>query len=103
MPVRFARMLAVRLRALYLNQTIHAPQRARAKSGGADRVTRSVSSEEKLCLPSPPIFAPGGSQGALDKPSILPDTGPMIRFAAAQHFWFFGYPTMLAAEGTRVI
>jgi len=40
---------------------------------------------------------------ALDKPSILPDTVPMIRFSVAQHFWFFGYPTMLAAGGTRVI
>jgi hypothetical protein len=40
---------------------------------------------------------------ALDKLSILPDTDPMIRFLAAQHFWFFGYPTILAAGGTRVI
>jgi len=27
----------------------------------------------------------------------------MIRFPAAQHFWFFSYPTMLAAGGMRVI
>jgi hypothetical protein len=62
-----------------------------------------VPGEEKLCLPSRLILAPGGGQGALDKPSILPDTVRMIRFPAAQHFWFFGYPTILAAGGTRVI
>jgi hypothetical protein len=39
----------------------------------------------------------------LDNRIVLLDTGPMIGFPAAQHFWFFGYPTMLAAEGTRVI
>jgi hypothetical protein len=39
----------------------------------------------------------------LDNLIVLLDTGPMIGFPAAQHFWFFGYPTMLAAEGTRVI
>jgi hypothetical protein len=40
---------------------------------------------------------------ALDKQRILPDTAVMIRFPAAQFFWFFGYPTRLAAGGTRVI
>ena len=40
---------------------------------------------------------------ALDNQRILPDTAAMIRFPAAQHFWFFGYPTRLAAGGTRVI
>jgi hypothetical protein len=39
----------------------------------------------------------------LDNRIILLDRVPMIRFPVAQHFWFFGYPTMLAAGGTRVI
>jgi hypothetical protein len=39
----------------------------------------------------------------LDKLSNLTDTVLMIRFSVAQHFWFFGYPTVLAAGGTRVI
>jgi hypothetical protein len=33
---------------------------------------------------------------------ILPDTLGMIR-VPAEHFWFFGYPTMPAEEGTRAI
>ena len=47
------------------------------------------------------IDPPAG--GTLDKLKILTHTVPMIRFPAAQHFWFFGYPTMLAAGGTRMI
>jgi hypothetical protein len=39
----------------------------------------------------------------LDNRTIVLDTVPMIRSPVAQHFWFFGYPTMLAAGGTRVI
>ena len=35
----------------------------------------------------------------LDNWRILADTVPMIRFLAAQQVWFFGYPTMLPAEG----
>jgi hypothetical protein len=62
-----------------------------------------ASSEERLWQPSASILAPSGGQDALDKPSILPDTAPMIRFPAALHFWFFGYPTIVAAGGTRVI
>ena len=46
---------------------------------------------------------PGIRMVGLDNRIILLDTVPMIRFPVAQHFWFFGYPTMLAAGGTRVI
>ena len=46
---------------------------------------------------------PGIRMVDLDNRIILLDTFPMMRFLVAQHFWFFGYPTMLAAGGTRVI
>jgi hypothetical protein len=46
---------------------------------------------------------PGVRMVGLDNRIILLDTVAMIRFPVAQQFWFFGYPTMLAAGGTRVI
>jgi hypothetical protein len=40
----------------------------------------------------------------LDKRIALNDTPHMIRVpAAAQHVWFFGYPTMPAEGGMRAI
>jgi hypothetical protein len=46
---------------------------------------------------------PGVRMVGLDNRIVLLDTVAMIRFPVAQQFWFFGYPTMLAAGGTRVI